>query len=363
MNQEEARKIATDFHQSLNSGDDVIVKKYSRKEILMALNQFSPQDQRHLWYKAMLDRANELKTKKEEDEKEYNILKERFITSWDGSARDQKQYKCLVIMPIGKQGTIQYKNNMHVFEDIISKCVKNCGYSIHCYHSDLINQSGAIDRQVIKGLRDDDIVIADLRMNNVNVTYELGIRHTFGKRSILVCSDQDKHLFFYTKRYRAIPYKIDGTSNQDFFKRLKDQIDDIIKNPSKSDNPVADAIGHIINPTQSNKKETLNKYLYLSRKQKGTYMLCNVYNLSNDDLVDVNINLEYIDKNGQKQQREAKIINSFDDPLKARPYKPSLIKKKEDIDISNFPRVPTNVLIKGKIADSGEHFQEEFRID
>ncbi len=238
MNQEEARKMASNFHQSLNTGDESLIKEYSRKEILMALNQFSAQDQRKLWYRAMMDRVDELKTT-EEVEKEYNILKEEFVASEDKKG-SKKQYKCLVIMPIGKERTIEYKNNMRVFVDIICKCVQNCGYNIDCYHSNIINRSGAIDKQVIEGLRDDDIVIADLRRNNVNVAYELGVRHAFGKRSILVCSDQDKHLFFYTKTYRAIPYKIDGESNQDFFNILKKQIDEIIKNPNKSDNPVTD---------------------------------------------------------------------------------------------------------------------------
>jgi hypothetical protein len=150
-------------------------------------------------------------------------------------------------MTIGKEGTIEYKNNMSVFEKIISKCVRQCGYNIHCYHSDLINQSGAIDKQVIEGLRNDDIVIADLRRNNVNVAYELGIRHAFGKRSILVCSDKDKHLFFYTMGYRAIPYKIDGASNREYFEKLKDQVDDIVRNPNKRDNPVTDTMEDGIN--------------------------------------------------------------------------------------------------------------------
>ncbi len=177
-------------------------------------------------------------------EKEYNILEGQF--HYDANPKDRRNFKCLVIMPIGKKDTIEYKNNMLVFDRIIKPGVKNSGYNIECYHADLISESGDISKQVIEALKDDDIVIADLRRNNLNVIYELGIRHAFGKRSILICSAHSDN-FFYTAGYRAIPYNIDGISNQDFYKKLTEYIDDIIQNPQKSDNPVSDALGNFEN--------------------------------------------------------------------------------------------------------------------
>lgn len=147
-------------------------------------------------------------------------------------------------MPIGKEGTIERENNMLVFNKIIKPCVENSGYNIDCYHSDLISETGDIAKQVIQALKDEPIIIADLRRGKPNVSYELGIRHAFGKRSILVCSSQSDH-FFYTERYRAIEYKIDGTSNQEFYDKLSTYIDDIVNNPEKSDNPVSDIMGGI----------------------------------------------------------------------------------------------------------------------
>jgi tetratricopeptide (TPR) repeat protein len=170
---------------------------------------------------------------------EYDILKENF--KFDGLIKDQRKFKCLVIMPIGEKGTNEYKNNMRVYEDIIKLCVVNSGYNIECYYADLINESGAIDKQVISALKEDEIVIADLRRSNPSVAYELGIRHTFRKRSIPICPTRSKK-WFYTQTYRVVEYKIDGTSNQDFYGKLIGCIDDIIRDPEKSDNPIGDNI-------------------------------------------------------------------------------------------------------------------------
>ncbi len=175
-------------------------------------------------------------------EKKYNILKEKI--KYRPQKEDVKHYKCFVLMPIGKEGTAEYSNNMLVFKEIIKSCVDNSGYNIACYYLDLVSESGDIAKQGILALKDDTIVIADLRRRNPAVSYELGIRHTLGKRSILVCSSQFDH-FFYTIRHRAIEYKIDGTSNQEFYDKLSSCIDDILINPEKSDNPVSDILGGI----------------------------------------------------------------------------------------------------------------------
>lgn len=172
----------------------------------------------------------------------YSIKDEQF--AYQGALKDQKQYRCFVIMPIGKKDTLEYENNTSVFEKIVKKAVDGSGYKVLCYHADvdLFTRSGDISKRIFEYLRDDDIVIADLRSNNVNVIYELGIRHAFGRRSILICSDY-KENFFHNTNYTAIKYEISGKSNQGFFERMGVVLDEIIKNPHISDNPVSDSLG------------------------------------------------------------------------------------------------------------------------
>lgn len=171
---------------------------------------------------------------------EYNILKEAI--KHKPRKQDKNHYKCFVLMPIGNNKGKEYSNNIRVFKEIIKPCVENSGYDIECYYLDLVWESGDIVRQGILALKDDAIVIADLRRKNPAVSYELGIRHTLNKRSILICSSQSDH-FFYTIRHRAIEYKIDGNSNQEFYDKLSSQIEDIINNPTKLDNPVSEILG------------------------------------------------------------------------------------------------------------------------
>lgn len=176
-----------------------------------------------------------MEKKESSKEEEYNILEEKFDNK--KKIDDKKIYNCFIIMPIGKKGTIEHRNNTKVYEKIIKPCVENGSYNIRCYHADLIGRPGSIPEQIIKALYEDDIVIADLRKQNPNVIWELGVRHAFFKRSIMICSDYNE-TFFDTSTYRVAKYNIDGSSNKEFFDKLSEFIADIIKNPDGADNPI-----------------------------------------------------------------------------------------------------------------------------
>lgn len=291
-------------------------------------------------------------------EDRYNLLQEEFKCETTAS-KNGKKYKCFVIMPIGKERTIEHENNMLVFDKLIKPCVENSGYDIECYHSDLITETGAISKQVIHSLKNDDIVIADIRRRNPNVLYELGVRHTFGKRSILVCSDHSENPF-HTSNYRAVAYKLDGSSNQDFFRRLSKLVDDVIKDPNKSDNPVSDILGERV--LKNHRKNGVEKKLHLSRKWKGMYSLGELYNSSDEDLIDCNITLDYIDKNKKQINAKGRVIDTIEDPLNARPSDLGLLKVGETKHIVNFPRTQVSVTITGKSLKTDEKFEEKFEI-
>lgn len=292
-------------------------------------------------------------------EKKYNLLHEKFECETT-ELKDNKKYKCFVIMPIGKEGTIEYENNLLVFNGLIKPCVEKSGYDIECYHSDLITETGAISKQVIHSLKNDDIVIADLRRRNPNVLYELGVRHTFRKRSILVCSNHSENPF-HTSNYRAVSYKLDGSSNQDFFKRLSKLVDDIIKNPNKNDNPVTDILGEGV--LKDYRKNEAVKKLHLSRKWKGMYSLGELYNSSNEDFIDCNITLDYIDKNKRQINTKGRVIDAMEDPLHARPSDLGLLKAGEIKHIVDFPRTQVSVTITGKSLSTDKKFEEKFEIN
>lgn len=102
--------------------------------------------------------------------------------------------------------------------------------------------------------------------------------------------------------------------------------------------------------------------LYIYRMTKGNSSLVEVFNKSNDDLIDLNITLEYFDKAGNSHKKEARVINSYEDPLYARPYICKLIRKNETKYIIDFPRALTKVTITGKESSSGNNFEKIFEV-
>lgn len=177
-------------------------------------------------------------------EKEYNILTEKFECKEPLASGVEN--KCFVIMPIGDkdESPTEYKNNMDVFSKIVKPCVENSRHKIVCYHADdeLVTKTGDISKHIFKSIQDDVVAIVDLRRQNPNVIYEMCIRHVFGGRTILICSDF-KQNFFHNTKYRAIKYYINGKSNQEFYRRMQAAIDDLITSPNLSDNPIKDWLG------------------------------------------------------------------------------------------------------------------------
>lgn len=173
-----------------------------------------------------------------------------------------KSIKCFVIMPIGdpKQNPETHSHYLNVFNNVILDSVRlageKLGVSINCIRASDINESGAIMGQVIEKLVGDDIVIADLSSCNANVFYELGIRHTFFKRSILI-TDGKCPTPFDVGPYRALRYEypiIEKDSYKEFQTKLINYIQEILDNSSKPDNPVwdkADQIGGLIINSQA----------------------------------------------------------------------------------------------------------------
>lgn len=169
----------------------------------------------------------------------WEIKKEEFVRPFEPDS--ERLYECFVIMPIGKEGTEERKQNDVIFFNIIKPSIENSGFNITCSHAGLIGTTGSIPAQIIEKLYKSDIVVADLRSHNPNVMWELGVRHAFLKRSILICSDMEEiKKIFDVSVFRVIPYYTDGRSNQDFFKIICSCVQEIIVNPTKSDNPVWD---------------------------------------------------------------------------------------------------------------------------
>lgn len=90
-----------------------------------------------------------------------------------------------------------------VYEQFIRPCLEEAGFAVR-RADDLTNQR-SIMHDVVAGLLESDLVIADLTNGNPNVYYELGIAHAGARRVVLLTQDVGE-VPFDLQGYRLIPY-------------------------------------------------------------------------------------------------------------------------------------------------------------
>lgn len=104
---------------------------------------------------------------------------------------------------------------------------------------DVGNQQNIL-RDIIEPIYRSDIIIADLTGLNPNVMYELGIAHTFNKKTIVITKDDLVQLPFDLKQYRAKDYSTHFKRFAELIKYLKMNMDGAINGTVSYSNPVKD---------------------------------------------------------------------------------------------------------------------------
>ena len=139
-------------------------------------------------------------------------------------------HKAFVIIP--------YKKRFEpIFEKIIKKALEENGFIVE-RAKDLQNQQNIL-KDIIYGILNADLVIADLTESNSNVFYELGIAHTMQRPTIMI-TQSIKKLPFDLKTYRAIPYSTEFDQVNILYQTLKEISAKIINGEAKYSNPVRD---------------------------------------------------------------------------------------------------------------------------
>lgn len=115
--------------------------------------------------------------------------------------------KCFVACPIGAQGSPSRIHADWLLEEIIKPVFDNHFADFEVIRADKMRAPGMIDSQIINHLYDADLVIIDMSKLNVNVFYEMGIRHTVSKPTVHMFLD-DTDLPFDVKPNRAIPFSV-----------------------------------------------------------------------------------------------------------------------------------------------------------
>jgi nucleoside 2-deoxyribosyltransferase len=141
--------------------------------------------------------------------------------------------KCFVIMPFA--GTTEKHSEQYwteFFEKFLKPEMESIGYS--CERSKAAPDS--IIQSIIRQLNNSDIVLAVLTDFNANVWYELGIRHTL-KRGTIMLIEEGHKLPFDISQYGVLHYSDKLSAGENFKERLK-QFCEKNELERKADNPV-----------------------------------------------------------------------------------------------------------------------------
>jgi hypothetical protein len=160
--------------------------------------------------------------------------------------------KCFVIRPfsdtIHKEAGVEIKTSSkewsYIYDNWIKKAVDNYKKTIiECACSKLV--PGNFIKDIIKDLKESEIVIADLTGQRPNVFYELGIRHSLCLGTIIISQDKSEvpsdlnSYYCFEYKYTKIAHEYDDMYEK-FENNLHSKIDNILENPARSDNPVSD---------------------------------------------------------------------------------------------------------------------------
>lgn len=124
-----------------------------------------------------------------------------------------------------------------VFEHLIKKPLEAMGYGVRRADS-LFNQQQIL-KDVVRGIADAEVVIADVTGLNGNVLYELGLAHAMGKRTVMITQRLDE-LPFDLRPYRANEYSTRFNRADELSQLLTDIGRAVFDDSADFGNPVQD---------------------------------------------------------------------------------------------------------------------------
>jgi hypothetical protein len=123
---------------------------------------------------------------------------------------------CFVVMPF----KASFSDEVYVE---IGSALKDLG--ITCHRADEDIHGGVVMTDVLRGLAEAELVIAELTGNNPNVLYELGIAHAVRcETSVLLITQDIEKVPFDLKHYRLLSYELGAPGFSELRKRLTEMV-------------------------------------------------------------------------------------------------------------------------------------------
>ncbi len=151
-----------------------------------------------------------------------------------------RQPTCFVIMPIGDQrhgeATVTQSQLRALYDDLIKEALSKARPDLQIVRADDISAPGAITAQIFEYIAESDFVVADISYPNLNVFYELGLRHATRTGTILVRRKDASSPPFDINVLRYIEYENTPTGLKALAVELTKVFDHYEEKPGRLDN-------------------------------------------------------------------------------------------------------------------------------
>ncbi|HEY2711090.1 MAG TPA: hypothetical protein VGI60_01140 [Chthoniobacterales bacterium] len=140
--------------------------------------------------------------------------------------------KCFVLMPFEEA-------LREIYTDVyIPTCRER---EIDCWRVDEVARPGSITRDIIEGILDSALIIADLTGKNANVFYELGIAHALTNKTIMT-SQRREDVPFDIANYRVVLYEHNLTGCRRLAQDLGKAMDELLVALERTNNPCQEVL-------------------------------------------------------------------------------------------------------------------------
>lgn len=139
---------------------------------------------------------------------------------------------CFVLMPFDPKYREVYAE---VYKPV---CAEN---DLDCWRVDEVARPGSITRDIVEGIIDAEVVIADLTGQNPNVFYELGIAHSVGNKTIMT-AQAIADVPFDIRSYRVLIYQQNIMGSRKLADDLDKAIKELLAALDRTSNPVQEAV-------------------------------------------------------------------------------------------------------------------------
>jgi len=121
-------------------------------------------------------------------------------------------FRAFVLMPFDQEFDA-------VFNKLVKPALKKAGYNVNRADS-ILNQQNIL-KDIVRGIAEADLVVADITSLNANVFYELGISHTMEKQTVLLAQSSED-IPFDLSSYRVIIYSTNFDEAPQLSQKLKE---------------------------------------------------------------------------------------------------------------------------------------------